>query len=276
MQLLDKVSDIDYSLLDSDDSLFHYARVKTALEGIFESKKVKLGTFSNTNDPLEYNKRFLAIQKQINSNQQVTEKGWEVKKLLEQIMLKNTYFLSTCKNSYKKNKISNCGYLKSRMWSQYGDNHEGFCFVFSKAKLVSEIESRYPNKEYYIRNKNITYYSSIDSLYETTVIDADKIGNKVITNYSISYIREHSNKLFFMKQDDYRDENEYRFIVIDKKIRNGIDVVIPLENILKAVIVGDKFNKAYNPCLEQICVSMNTAILKLKWYSNRFLLEKIF
>ena len=32
------------------------------------------------------------------------------------------------------------GYEKSRMWSQYGQNHEGICLVFSKKSLLEIIK----------------------------------------------------------------------------------------------------------------------------------------
>ncbi len=276
MKLFDRVDGINYSLLDSDDSVFHYTKVKTALEKIFDTKSIRFSIFSNTNDPLEYNKRFLGIQTNIDVSHEVTRCGWDAKKLLETIMLKNAYFFSTCTNSYCKGEISSCGYLKTRMWSQYGENQEGLCFVLSKKEIIKKVIEKYGAEAYAFHHKKIKYYSDISSLYGTSIVDTNAIIGNGIDKFAISYINKYSSKLFFMKQDDYRDEKEYRFLLIDKQVRNGIDISIPIESIIKTVIVGDKFHKAYYPCLEKINRNLDVQFLKLKWFSNRFLLDKIF
>lgn len=60
--------------------------------------------------------------------------------------IQNIPFLSFCGNSNNK------GCKKSRMWSQYGQDHSGICLVFSKESLMATIQNEL-SQDYFILEK---------------------------------------------------------------------------------------------------------------------------
>lgn len=116
--------------LTSHDALFHYTRKSIVLEKILLNRELKFGSFSGTNDPQEYRPKLPGAVGWgwDDDSKEVTNAIVEISNIFQ----KRSRFLSFCINRYKNGNIQEYGLLKSRMWAQYGDNHEGACVVLSK------------------------------------------------------------------------------------------------------------------------------------------------
>jgi hypothetical protein len=139
---------IDQDLIEyakDDDALFHYTKKKTIIKHIIPEKKLLLSHYYETNDPWEYKFRLLNANGsfQCKQNQHLYA---DIHPLIDKIIRyewrigcfsssnKPKLFLED--NRYVEDEYSNnSGWCKTRMWSQYGDNHKGACLVLSKSKL---------------------------------------------------------------------------------------------------------------------------------------------
>jgi hypothetical protein len=244
--------------LNSDDAIFHYTKKETAMEYILNDKKLKFGFFHSTNDPYEYKKRLTPAFGWGDINESLYLKSMH----LIDNTIQNTAFLSFCVNSDNK------GYEKPRMWSQYGQNHSGICLVFSKESLIKTIKNELSqdNLDYH---ENVNY-KEIDS-ESLNIEDNNLTENEIILNH----IKQNHKNIFFQKHLDYKDENEFRIILVQKNENNRFkDILIDISDSLKFIILGDRFPDVYLPTIKDLTSKLNINCKKLHWEHNQyFLLE---
>jgi len=254
--------------LQSDDALFHYTKKSIALEKILYFKLLKFGSLDLTNDPQEYTRKFIPPAGFGLTNKSIT-RILETERLINRIITEEIGFISFCQNR-RNYDYDEDGCLKSRMWSQYGENHEGVCFVFSKTKLLETIKAELKNSKLFY--KDIVYS---DELSESLVllINEDECCNLSRRKIAEKSIFENINRLFFYKQVDYKDENEFRIVMYRKGSRK--ELLINIENSLKGIILGDNFCEVYYPSILHLIQNMNICVKKLFWEMNRFFLIDI-
>jgi hypothetical protein len=87
------------------------------------------------------------------------------------------------------------------------------------------------------------------------------------------YIKKNNKELFFKKDLDYRDEDEYRVVVCksnENKLPELESIGIQTAKIIKGIIVGDRFPKVYKPIVEQLCNELKIECKKLHWGNNGY------
>lgn len=245
--------------LNSDDAIFHYTKKETAIEYILNDKKLKLGFFHSTNDPYEYKDRLTSATGLGNIKESLFNESMN----LIDNTIKNTAFLSFCGNSNNK------GYEKPRMWSQYGQNHLGICLVFSKKSLIKTIENQLSN-DCLIYGENVNY-KKID-FEDLNIYDDNLSVNEVVINN----VEENYKNFFFQKHLDYKDENEFRIILVQKDKNNFYkDIFIDISDSLKSIILGDRFPEVYLPTIKELSSKLNITCKKLEWKHNQYHLIQI-
>ena len=91
------------------------------------------------------------------------------------------------------------------MWSQYGDKGNGVCMVFERGPLFDENDLLH-----------ITYISKNDE----TVKKIEKLQAKLKKNEINFYFALLDRYRNFIKYDDYKSEDEYRYLVVQEKEDN--------------------------------------------------------
>lgn len=258
--------------IDSEDALYHFTRKDVAIENILNDNILKLGTFTKSNDPQEYRRRMTSA----------SGWGWEDSHATQIALIANSIdniikssgFLSFCQNRYKDGELLEHGCLKSRMWSQYGGSHSGVCLVFSKKLLLKQIEQKFA-KKLTIYTDTINYKDPyISRAKDSLNINADELSENNNISIAHSYVEEKYEDIFFQKQEDYKDENEFRVIAIDKNGGNASNEFISITTCLKAIILGDSFSKAYEPTIKELSKKLNVPFRKLHWEKNVYILLK--
>lgn len=244
--------------INSDDAIFHYTKKETAMEYILNDKKLKFGLFHSTNDPHEYKKRLTPAFGWGDINDSIY---LESMNLIDNT-IQNTAFLSFCGNSNNK------GFKKPRMWSQYGQNHSAICLVFSKESLVKTIQNEL-SQDYLVYHEDVNY-KEID--FESLSIDDDNLSvNKVVINN----IEKSYQNFLFQKHLDYKDETEFRIILIQKTENNFYkNIFVDISDSLKFIILGDSFPKVYLPTIKELSSKLNITYEKLEWRNNQYFLDE--
>lgn len=261
-------------LFEDEDSIFHFTGFATGFEDILGTGKLKLGLFKDTNDPLEYKHRFIGYDINGNETEDSENTLLEAKDIVEYKLLNDSCFLSTCKNKISTSK-RDFGYSKLRMWSQYGELHDGLCFVLSKSKLKKEIQKRLNSNQYIVYHGNVSYSYKYESVYQNSIFHYTAIGNKRPEDVALEYIVTEHKRLFFKKYVDYRDENEYRFVVINKNCEKS-DVTINLASVMKGVIIGEHQNLNYIGAYDHYQRRYDHVVFcKIIWNGGRIYLNRL-
>jgi len=237
--------------LNSDNMIFHYTTSKTAIEDILPKNTLKLSKLINTNDPYEY--KFMLFG----------GVGWG--KVTEELIRDKHNPASTLLNKMRRNycKIA-CftmngrikGYLKTRMWTQYGDNHKGVCFVFNKDKLVENIK----NQIEVLKEGKVIYNHYKE--YENITFDFNELDKIEIDVFCKKYLNEKIEYLLFQKEEDFKDEVEYRIIAYKE---DSEDKYIDIGNSLVAIIIGDRFPDGLLPSLSFFSKIIDVPCRRVYW-----------
>lgn len=263
------------NLISNDDAVFHYTRRTTALEKILSKNCFKFSSLMNTNDPYEYKSKMIGAVGW-GWNAKVEKEIFQTCNLVDKLLSENISFLSCCANTIENSLLTNHGCLKSRMWSQYGENHEGICLAFSKEKLLKLIYENNKKDEYIIYDGYVDYEEYINNSGHNSVdIDGNTFNGSITPmDIAISHIAKYHKKLLFCKQLDYKDEQEYRIVLLQKKdnIKSQSAPEINVGKCLIGVILGDRFPDVYKPAIEKICKDMDISYRNLHWERDQYFL----
>lgn len=238
--------------MQGDDTLlYHYTSLSSACK-ILESGSLRLSNLTNTNDPLE----FL-------SPENFGFSAWgniDWKKVFHELRLsgqkRRNYVRMLCfckdlfctprdwKNEKNQDFSDNLlfkGWARSRMWAQYADNHSGVCLVFDKEEFQKSFNALANKDIEILLDRSINYTNYLTEL-ETSMENINS-GRKTVDDYSNFYLEDDKQKFLFQKCQDYRDENEYRFCLINRALKSPDEAMfVNYGASLKAVILGQRFS----------------------------------
>ena len=137
-----------------------------------------------------------------NTNEALKKKA---ETLLNNLKLKQCKIACFSSNNDSQTK----GYLRSRMWSQYGENHEGICLVISKQALNTLIDKTY-------KLEAVSYVEEPFPLLDFD-FNYHELKQTPLDMFCDKYFENKYKKLFFTKIIDYRDEAEFRLLKRDRK-----------------------------------------------------------
>ena len=224
--------------------VYHYTTIEIALNKILPTGKIKFGNLSKTNDPSESGPfAFKPITKHP-SLSLISQRAVALSDFQKDIHNYTRLFCGAMDDERTFHDPSRGkGYGKLRMWDQYGNRYQGICLVFEKRSLNtiihSEAEKRGPSC--------LCFESKID--YSDTHVGsgACEISQARLTaagsydRYLELHLKEHKNALFFKKDADWQQENEFRWVIYWK---DDSEILVPFGNsLVGAVVTGDASKK---------------------------------
>lgn len=212
--------------------LYHYTSLLSACK-ILESGKLRLSTLTNTNDPLEFvsveNYGFSAWGdidwRKIFNELKVS--GQNRKNFVRMLCFSKDFFRTSddWKNDKNQDFADNLlfkGWARNRMWAQYADNHSGVCLVFDRGEFQKYFNSLASKDIEVLPDREIDYTNYLNEL-ESSMSDINT-SRPTLDDYSDFYLEDDKKKYLFQKCQDYRDESEYRFCLINRSLKSP-DVV---------------------------------------------------
>lgn len=229
----------DITKFNTKDYVAHYTKLDTVVKYILPSNKIKVGNIKNVNDPYENKINWFDINfKDENKYEGINSQAEEHQKLKSILSESIKIFASTDYEEIKNSAgLSGHIYCRPRMWAQYGDDHKGICLIFNKEKLNScfknlpNIVKIYSDKVEYLEWLDTINSSSKDVEYEEVeeyINDKNKLFEAISENSFFEF-------KFFRKHYDWKNENEYRWLIISRERR---DLFVNFEDSLEAIVLG--------------------------------------
>ncbi len=236
----------------NDSLLYHYTSIESACK-ILKSNKLRLSNLTTMNDPLEFCEpdNFSFIGKCENISKVIDELRLSLQERENFVRLFcfckdefcNQEEWQNQKAQHKASNLLHKGWARNRMWAQYADNHKGVCLVFNKAEFKTkfmEMKVQVPQRKI-LEDREITYTNYLHEFKATMTdeINAKNHGD----NFSHYFLDDKRLKYLFFKCEDYRDENEYRFVLIDNQLKSATEeLFVDIGTSLKAIILGQRFS----------------------------------
>lgn len=222
-------------ILEQKNTVWHYTSTINAIRYIFFDNVLRLSPRLKSNDPVENYYQQICLKNVINENE-ITEYALhihnEYRKKADSVKQ-----LSFCKNEYNDGKIHNIdtyGYLKPRMWDQYGDHYRGVCIGFDQDKLVVNNETH--------KMGSINYLTYDKFLHMKTFSIESKLTESEYLNEEKYVLDKQFYELFFRKHIDYIGENEFRIISFIDKEYDYIEIKKSITCIILSSLVDSPFD----------------------------------
>lgn len=251
------------------DMLFHYTSLETALEFILSDKQLKFSSFKRVDDPCEKGIRNISVNWSSTDNIDETKiDSVHYHNLINNIRLNESKLLCFSKNArdidisgskvLDLDKYYRTGFFKPRMWAQYGQKNRGICIAFSRESMVQEVKEQYPYSKFY--RGEIKYTDSIQETRKAYHLQANTNLINDFRNFFIdSHLSTYRNEFFFTKNTDWKDENEYRLLLINE----SNECYLNIEKSIRAIFCGIDFPSAYMSSLKNLVRFMDIDIFRL-------------
>lgn len=256
---------------DSEKYLYHYTEANIAIDYILKSQTLKAGNYTNTNDPKETKDWLFEVGSNKVKRDFSTYDSNELSKWISRELKDNTKLIcfsldDKMLSGNHLNDIYKRGYSKSRMWSQYANNHSGVCLVFNKNKL-NNIINDYSQKDIFKFVHGPVKYvnrSIVPDLIneQQYVINLDHLENVGRKQYVDDHLHKYFERLFFEKLEDWSNESEYRYVIFSNSKE---ELYFNFKDALSGIIFGDSISEENILKILNLTKKMNLDYWKLKW-----------
>jgi len=268
-----------FDLLDDaiPTEVCHYTSKETAMEYILEGGKIRLGKLGLTNDPRE-SKRWIvpnllwSVDFAKDFEKEIAESNLMIENEVNRILKEEWRVLCTVchnypySNSYEGKKEYDhheYGFSHSRMWAQYARNHSGVCLLFDGTKLDNNI------RQYFelLKTSHPIFHGFVRYDYEKstgltpTHLDMEFQYERLIERIRKTLLKHYESN-FLYKSNEWKTEHEYRWLV---HCPDPSDILIPIQNAIKGVIVGADFPKVYEMSLKDLCEKLSIPAGRISW-----------
>jgi len=151
------------------------------------------------------------------------------------------------------------GWCKSRMWSQYGEDHRGLCLVFSRKAFEEQLEALTASV---LVAERVQYLREEGFLHRDVIFDGDPLGRDEMETHCLKHVQRNSRDLFLTKELDYRDEAEYRVVIYAS---HGTNTFVDISKTLRGVIAGVQTPKVYFPVIRSLAGGYDVECMQASW-----------
>jgi hypothetical protein len=245
------------------------------MNNILPSKQIKLSKIKNSRDPYEYKAfRYLGTE---HDPLVGNAKFKDFMKSAQDLKLNSQYLCFTIPEKSIGHNIfyfTRWGYDRPKLWELYGDRHRGVCIGFDREKIISS----------FVKNRHVNVKGSIsckEVIYKDIVSRSDQLKNITLPDYYRKYrkfdldlfLRDFEEPFFFQKDVDYKDENEYRFLLITDK--EQVDEKFSIGDSILDIYYGDLVDTDYINYYYKIIRSEfpHVGLHKVNWFNGTAILK---
>lgn len=226
---------------DDNKYLYHYTSIDKAVQFILKDRTLMFNSLRGTNDPKESRNWKFDFHIDDNLSPTFKESTQLWRDVSEEIKTKcKVLCFSKDMPGLGKDMLNDIylrGFAKPRMWAQYGDNHKGLCLIFDRKRIESLLIEQF-DQESELYGSDISYRNSPlkgDIRSSPYTLNYPLLRELGIAEYVKRHIYTYNSELIFEKSLDWRDENEYRFLMHIDSLENQF---LKFGNALKGVVFG--------------------------------------
>jgi hypothetical protein len=261
--------------------LAHYTSASSGLDCILRSRRVRLSAFALMSDPRE-NKDWVryAVNRRggtagsLEDMERAMAEPFpvdltEATRQANEMRQRGTKILALTAEPSERSALEDFerAYARPRMWERYGDGHRGVCLVFDRDELcrvcIPQLQALGT-----LWHGDVLYDNAalVDGGTQGYRLDGSAIaaaGGGDVAQGLTAHLEQHHELLFFTKMEDYRDEQEFRYVVFD-----GSDadyVYIDIEDALIAVVLGEAFPEWGRDGAAAMCAEHGVAVRAMDW-----------
>ena len=265
-----------------DQTLYHYTNAST-LAKILENRTIRLGPYSQTNDPRETKEwvplftmppgpgrpaeRYLA-----NSVEDSLAAQLATDRYLRRGARLACFTLDRKRaDNATEGTLFHRGWARARMWEQYSEEHAGACLVFGRGELVRLVDGHRPHGDGDLFSCGRVSYVDQALTIPLPWMDVVEQGiDAVLDDFQIR--RGAASHLYFTKNTDWRSEEEFRIVYVEWNVSDDETdqpLLIPYESSLLAIVLGEHFPTSELEALRsRKVIPGDVDVLRCEWHSG--------
>jgi Protein of unknown function (DUF2971) len=265
-----------------DQKLYHYTSPST-LDAILENRTIRLGPYSQTNDPRE-TKEWVPLFMMPDGPGRPAERYLtnSLESSKEAALATDHYLRRGARVAcftLDRQRASNAtagtlfhrGWGRASLWQQYAGRHGGACLVFDRSQLIELVDEHRPfNDGDLFSFGRVHYVDQAMTIHLPWMDVVDDDITSVLDNFQVR--QGAADHLYFTKNTDWSSEEEFRIVyvqwdVCDEDVDLPID--IPYESSLFAIVFGEAFpDTELNDIRNRKGIPDNVDLLQCKWSSG--------
>jgi len=224
------------------DDLYHYTSASVAVDSILTQAQLRLGLIEATNDPRESRPRYPPISLAHGvANDDVQEIWAEADRLLRRSAKVACFTRDYALPDWALEGQRLRGYAHSALWAHYGEAHRGVCLKFRRATLGSRIRDSVGDRGLLFEGPVRYSSESWSGSANAENLDLEQINEFGLDAVVTRFIEQHHQELFFRKHDDWSNEHEYRWLLVEAGL---VPLYIDITGCLTGIVLGDAFPEA--------------------------------
>lgn len=253
---------------DPNRFLYHYTKARTVIDYILKDFTLRLGPYTQTNDPKETK----AWEFDLGTNQTRDLGKQNINELSEQmnqILKSKTGVLCFCQDddgltgSHLED-VTRRGFMKPRMWAQYGDNHRGLCLVIDKTRFLNAFKVATERELFSVHG--LVAYANRSFLHGSAgyvyTINVDFLEDHGIEKFCWAYIKQHYKNLFFEKMTDWSSEKEYRCLIF-RSVSEAF--LVSIRDSLRGIMFGESVDPDHVLEVQELTATIGVETMGIIW-----------
>ena len=245
---------------------YHYTTAAT-LSRILIGQTLRLGPYSQTNDPREARSWFPTIVKDEpdGASDNPLDDWWPA---LDARFRERTKVACLTQDRVDRSGEFyhyHRGFARPRMWDQYADKHRGACVILDARAVLAEFDRQKPNHQVSLIGPVVYRDEPIggNGLFEIRVSGVTKYG---LDGAADRIIAARGSDLFFSKNTDWEQEAEFRLLAVN----DDEETLLDISTALRGVVLGDRVEPSQYPVFQALIdEGKSRAVLaRLSWMNG--------
>jgi hypothetical protein len=224
---------------DPDRYLYHYTTWQVALGSILPSECLRFGPSRFTNDPRESKAWRFGLRGDAPNGVDLEDIGEQATRLLQQTAKLFCLTRDDPNRIGTPDEVFGRGFTHSPMWAHYAGGHSGVCLILDRKALhesLTEEFREWPNTSVYAGPVSYADYASDE--IDAFTLDYERIASVGLEQAILEHFETHHAVLFFRKNEDWKGEFEYRWLV---RTPSPAPEFAPIGNALDGIVIGENF-----------------------------------
>lgn len=246
----------------------HYTQAWTFFDYIEPTMRLRAGPMATVNDPREARDWTISLVADIEGEVNDAD-FWALQREFNEIARQRTLLLCCTADPgiADSELVGDRGFAHPGMWAHYGESHRGVCLLLDRQALDDTFSELVDDLGATNISGPVIYgYMGAAEQVDAFTMHASRLQAVGLVEAVRQHLQDFGGVLYRKKHPDWAHEDEIRWILFDPQRATMTEAMLPIENALLGVVVGDQFEgtPAWNRTLQGLARD-GVPLAQIRW-----------